>query len=479
MKRQERTRKRKSTNREFAVIAYLFLGLFLALIVYLTYFQVFKSEDIINNAYNKRQEKFAQSIIRGNILSADGKVIAETKVSSDGTETRDYPYSRMFAHVVGYCDNGKTGIESLANFNLLRSHSFILDRIKNEFSNEKNQGDDVITTLNYEVQKAAYEAMGNYQGAVVAIEPTTGKVLTMVSKPDYNPNTIAQDWDSIVNDSDNQDSVLLNRATQGSYTPGSTFKIFTTLEYIREHTSNYQDFSYTCNGSATIDGHTIHCYSGEVHGTINLKEAFAQSCNSAFSTIGVSLNKTKFRNTCENLLFNKALPIALPYTKSSFSIDKSSGTASVMQASIGQEKTTVSPMHMAMVVSAIVNQGTLMKPYFIDYTQNDQGTLVKQYEASEYGTILTKKEANILSNYMRATVEDGTATSLDTSRYTAGGKTGSAQVSDSSDDTHSWFVGYAKKNGKKIAIAVIIEKQGNGSKYAVPIAKKVFDAYFK
>ncbi|MEG2059086.1 MAG: penicillin-binding transpeptidase domain-containing protein [Lachnospiraceae bacterium] len=475
--RSSKKRKNSTRNREFAFIAYLFLGIFVALMGYFTYFQVFKSEDVINNSYNKRQQTFAKTTIRGPILSQDGKVLAKTTVDKAGNETREYPYSNMFAHVIGYEDNGKAGIESTANFNLLRSNSFVLERLVNELENKKNQGDSVVTTLDFDVQKAAYDALGPYNGAVFAIDPETGKILSMVSKPDFNPNTIKKDWDSILKNQD-QTSVLLNRATQGSYTPGSTFKILTTLAYLKEH-PDYRQFQYQCDGSTTTGGQTVHCYGGEVHGTVNLREAFAESCNCAFVNMGLSLNPQKFRKFCDSMLFNSTLPIDFPYTKSSFVIDKNSSKAAIMQASIGQEKTTVSPLHMALIAAAIANNGSLMSPYAIDHTENNTGIIVKQYKPEEYDTLLSQQQAEILQRYMKETVKSGTATALQSSRYTAGGKTGSAQVSDSTDDTHSWFVGYAKNHkGKKIAIAVIVEKEGNGSKYAVPIAKKVFDAYF-
>ena len=187
-------------NREFGVITYLFLGLFLLMMAYLVYFQVFRSEDFINSPYNKRQDTFGEHVVRGEIRSADGVTLAETVVGEDGSEMRYYPYGAMFAHAVGYDVNGKAGIESFANFNLLRSHAFFLEQILNGFQEEKNPGDHVVTTLDYRLQEAAYQALGGNQGAVIAMEPSTGKILAMVSKPDFNPNTIAQDWDAIVSD---------------------------------------------------------------------------------------------------------------------------------------------------------------------------------------------------------------------------------------------------------------------------------------
>ena len=177
---------------------------------YFAYFQFVKSEDFINSPYNKRQDLFARKVTRGEIISADGRILAETITDTDGTETRYYPYANMFAHVVGFSTNGKSGLESIANFNLLRSHTMTLEKVVNELQGEKNIGDSVVTTLNYDLQDTAYGALGKYDGAIVVMEPSTGKILAMVSKPDYDPNNIAEDWDELTAE-DSESSVLLNR----------------------------------------------------------------------------------------------------------------------------------------------------------------------------------------------------------------------------------------------------------------------------
>ena len=142
--------------------------------------------------------------------------------------------------------NGKSGLESEANFQLLTSHSFFLEQMKNEFLGKKNQGDTVISSLNADLQTTAYNSLGDRKGAVVVLEPSTGRILAMVSKPDFDPNTIAQNWDTLVNDESN--SSLLNRATNGAYPPGSTFKIVTALDYFRQKGS-LEGYSYLCQGS--------------------------------------------------------------------------------------------------------------------------------------------------------------------------------------------------------------------------------------
>ena len=165
---------------------------------------------------------------------------------------------------------------------------------------------------------------------------------------------------------DNTDAALLKRATQGLYPPGSTFKILTTLEYIQEH-ADYENYSYTCTGSYTVGDHTIHCYGNKSHGTQNLRQAFANSCNAFYASLGMELDVDRFGQLCDKMLFNTSLPTDLQASKSSFVLEKTDGASAIMATSIGQGQTLVTPFHMALIVSAINNDGILMKPYVLDH----------------------------------------------------------------------------------------------------------------
>ena len=443
------------------------------MISYFIYFQMVKSESVINSSYNSRLDLYAEHVIRGDITTADGTVLAKTTVSDDGSETREYPYGRMFAHVVGYDTNGKSGLESEANFQLLTSHEFFLNQLKNEFKNQKNTGDTVITTLNADLQNTAYNALGDRRGAVVAIEPSTGKILVELSKPDFDPNTIADNWDTLVNDESN--SSLLNRATNGAYPPGSTFKVVTALDYFRTK-GTLEGFSYLCEGSITKEDHTIRCYGGTVHGQEDFYSAFANSCNSAFAEIGDMLGGSSLKETAEDLLFNKSLPLT-SYKKSTFTLTGKSSVAEVMQTAIGQGNTLVSPMHMALITSAIANGGELMKPYLIDSVASSDGETVQTTEPEKYKRLMTVNEANLLGKLMKGVVENGTASALNGRGYTVAGKTGSAEF-DENGSSHSWFIGYSNVDDPDLVVAVIVENGGTGSEAAVPIAGQIFDAYY-
>lgn len=462
-------------NKEFAIITYLFMAIFILMIVYFIYFMVFKSEEVISNARNPRLASFSEHVVRGDILSADEVVLATTKTSEDGEETRVYPYDDMFAHAVGYNCNGNYGVESAANFNLMRSHSFFLTQILNDLQDKKNQGDSVVTTLDFDVQEAAYNALGDRRGAVVVVEVETGKIIAMVSKPDFDPNTIESKWDDIV--SDDSKAALLNRASQGLYAPGSTFKIVTALEYMTENGLE-ADYVHDCEGEVTENGTTIHCYNDKAHGEQGLNEAFADSCNTAFSRIGLELNINRWNALCEKLLFNTKLPARIDHKESRFSLTQGEEAGKVMQTAIGQGDTLVTPLHMAMITAAIANDGEMMETYIIDSIIRDNGSTVKSYGPDSAGVIMSEKEAASLQQMMEEVVESGTGTKLSGQSYKAAGKTGSAEY-DSEGNSHGWFVGYGSKESyNDIAIAVIVENGDSGSASAVPVTKKVFDVYF-
>ena len=456
-------------------VSYIFLGIFLCMIGYFVYFQTMVSSEVITSPYNKRQDTFADRVVRGEIITSDGVVAASTEVAADGTERRVYPYGDLFAHAVGYSSNGKSGLELLANYQLLTSHAYFPERFVNEVKEQKNIGDQVITTLRYDLQKTAYDALGNQKGTVIAMEPSTGKILAMVSKPDFDPNQIESKWESI---STSKESVLLNRATQGKYPPGSVFKIITLLEYIRQG-NDPERWTYECNGSYSADGVTISCYHGKNHGTVDLKTAFAKSCNGAFAAMGLEMDQIELMHTCNQLLFNTSLPVELPFNESSISVDESSPVGTIMQTAIGQATTEVTPMHMALLTCAIANGGQLMEPYMIDSIENYTEERVKKYMPHSYGKLMTAEEASLLTEYMTETVRSGTAAALSNKNYTAAGKTGTAEYSNDKSKSHAWFVGFSNVEAPDLVVCVLVEGAGSGSEFAVPIAEKMFATYYK
>ena len=468
---------RTENHREIMVVTYLFVALFLGMMGYICHFSVTNKQELINNSYNARQTMLLAQNRRGSIYSADGEILAQTKETEDGTEVRVYPYGEIFAHVVGYSTNGRMGVEALGNYYLINSNEPLAQKVADEMAGIKYAGDDIYTTLDVDLQQVAYQALGVYKGAIIVTEPSTGRVLAMVSKPDFDPNNIDSIWDDLISDEDS--SVLLNRVTQGMYPPGSTFKIVTALEYIRENPDSYRSYTYNCVGSFTKGSDRINCYHGTSHGSVNFVSSFAKSCNASFANIGLSLDRSSFDNTLLDLLFNSELPLKSTYSRSKVTVDEGMTDADMMQVAIGQGTTQISPMHLNMITCAIANGGNLMTPYVVDRVENSEGSVIRQFSQSDYGRLMTKEEAQILTDLMAEVVKTGTGRKLSGLSYTAAGKTGSAEYNSVKGDSHAWFTGFAPVEDPQICVTIIVEGAGSGGDFAVPVAKRIFDAYFE
>lgn len=475
--KKRKKQKKKQMNMAILSVTYLFVAVFLGMMFYICHYSVTHRQELINNSYNGRQQMLTAKNVRGKIYAGGGEILAQTITDENGDEERSYPYGNLFAHTVGYSTHGRAGVEALGNYYLIHSNAPLSEKVSNDVEGVKYPGDDVYTTLDVNLQEVANHAMGIYRGAIIVSEPSTGKILAMVSKPDYDPNQIEELWDSLVEDTES--GVLLNRATQGLYPPGSTFKILTALEYMRENPDTYRNYQFQCGGSFTSGTDRINCYHGQSHGSVNFAASFAKSCNSSFANIGLQLDKDEFADTLEELLFNEELPLEIIHNNSHVEVNQDSADSDMMQVSIGQGTTGMTPMHLNMITNAIANEGTLMKPYIVDRVENSTGTVIKQFSPSSYKKLISQQEAESLKELMRGVVEEGTARKLKGLSYTAAGKTGSAEYNSIKEDSHAWFTGFAPADNPQISVTIIIEGAGSGGDFAVPIARRIFDAYFE
>lgn len=469
-------RENRQKNSKMYVTMLAFFAAFLMMAVYFVRYNLTNQSDLFNNNYNSRQELLAEQNIRGSIYSSDGEKLAYTVTLEDGTEKRKYPFGDIFSHVVGYVDYGKSGIEAYANYDLSRSSMSLNNKVANSMADVKHPGDDVYTTFDSKLQKVADKAMGVYDGAIIVTEVKTGRILAMVSKPGFDPNNIKTLFKELSDDEES--SVLLNRATQGLYPPGSIFKIVTTLEYLRENDNDLSKYHYTCNGTFSSGRTTVSCFNHTVHGYQSYENSVTNSCNSSFANIGIGLNLDSFANTLDKLLFNEELPIALPSSVSSYDLVGDGTEDAIIQSSFGQGKTIVTPLLMNMITCAIANDGQVMEPKVIDAVKAADGTIVKSYNASAYKRLMKSTESQILKDLMVQVVKVGTASKLNNLSYSVAGKTGSAEYDSSKVFSHSWFTGFAPAENPEIAVTIIMEQAGTGSSYAVPAAKRIFDAYF-
>ncbi len=480
---RKKANKSRIINKDILKMSVFFSILFFALIFWLIYFTGFRSSAVLNNSYNKRSDELKQVVVRGNIYSSNGELLAYTECDEAGGEKRIYPYGNIASHIVGFQEHGGLGLESSYNYHLLNSNINIFDKIKNEFNSVKNPGDSLCLTLDIGLQTFISQLLdGAGDSAAVALNPETGEILAMVSKPDFDPDSINENWDSLVNDENS--SVLLNRAAQGLYAPGSTFKIFTLYEYMKEHPEDYSGYHYFCEGSLDVQGAKMNCFEYTAHGDENLMQSLAYSCNCSFSNIGLGIDLVKFESTLNSLLFNTDLPIDLPANKSSYVMKPDASVAEIMQTSIGQGRTLCTPLHLACIMSAIANDGVLMKPHNVSKIINDNGNIVTEYKPEIYGACFSAGEASVLREYLEDVICEGTAAWVfSDSFYDLYGKTGTAETVsnfnvDAESADHSWFAGCAEYNGKKVVLCLIIEKAQDTWGSAAQFSKEIFDYCF-
>ncbi len=476
--REPDNRRRIRFPNPIQVIGGIFAALFLFMSVYLCHYAYTNRQVMMSNSYNTRQKILVEQNVRGDILSRDGTILAHSATGADGKEIREYPFANLFSHVIGFATKGKSGVEALENYYLLRSDISLSEKARYTDEEQKYPGDVVTTSLDIGLQQTAYKALAAYRGAIVATDVRTGEILAMVSKPDFDPNEIDQIWGDLVAAGEG-DSRLVNRVTQGIYPPGSTFKIITALEYIRENPTTYRNFRFRCGGHFTHDGETIHCFHGESHGDVDFYKAFQKSCNSSFANIGVSLDHAAFAATLKELRFGEEMPLELPYTKSRAAIDVDTSDGDVMQLSIGQGTTAMTPMHLNMITQVIANGGVMLAPRIILSVDSADGKNIRQSDVQEIGRVMSGEEAQILTEMMTLVVNGGTGKRLEGLAYQAAGKTGSAEFnSQQKTESHAWFTGFAPAEDPRIAVTVIVEEAGGGGEYAVPMAKRMFDAFF-
>lgn len=465
----------RKNNKSIIVSTLIFVITFIAMAGYLIYFNLTQAESIINNSYNKRQGVLSRHTIRGSILSDDKTKLAVTNVDDDGNETRYYPYSGLFSHTIGYLNNGGYGLESLYGYYMLHSNQNFFEQIGNDLSGNRNTGDNVVTTLNVGLQKACYDALGSNRGAVIVMEPSTGKILAMVSKPDFDPNTLAANWSQITGEG--SDSVLVNRATQGLYPPGSTFKLITMLEYLREHKNDYGQYHYICDGTYELGNNTINCVRTTAHGDVDLFSSLAVSCNCSFINIGLSLDLDRYKKTAEKMLFNKELPTNLEYNKSRFVLNGESSEWDIAQTSFGQGKTVITPFHLALITCTIANNGTLMEPYLVSSVESTNGMTVKKFKEEKYDTLITEKEASLLKKGMEQVVKDSFSWLFGGVEYTLAAKSGSAQYGTEGYE-HSLYASFSPADNPEIAVVAVVEGGPQRNTTAAEVTKQIYDYYY-
>lgn len=440
--------------------------------VYFTGITVSKAAQVCNNPYNRRIKQLEATKLKGKIVAADNTILAQSILGEDGMVYRLYPHGMMTAYITGQMSIGRTGLEDAYFLDLYSVGLNVFEKIKREAKGELLEGNRIVTTIDMKLQKTAYEALEGYRGVVGVVEVKTGKILTLVSTPSYDANEISVQWEQL---NQRKDAPLLNRFTQGLYPPGSTFKLVTTLAYLRQHKEN--EFFYECLGTAQVRNTTVHCYQQEAHGKQTLEEAFANSCNTAYASLGERISVEGFQKLAKELGFGIVWEETIPYKADSFALTKETENVSFVQTMFGQGETLITPFHNLMIIAAIANKGTLQMPYLVERMENCDGILLEEYQSEGTKRLISEEEAKVLTRYMIEASKEFMQ-EWEERGITVAGKTGSAEYAQGKP-AHAWYVCFAPAKEPEIAICVLVESVGTGREYAVPVAKKLLEVYWK
>ncbi len=459
-------------------IMIIFLVVFFVLISYLAYFTLIKGPEIVTRPDNRRMWDIRNKVVRGIIYDRNGKELSVSEKKSGSSDyKRVYKGGAVTAHALGYYDPqyGITGLENLYDSYLSSNISAsLLAWIGNGFKEVNKKGDDVYSTLDYQLQKTAYDSLGSSKGSVVVLKVDTGEILAMVSKPSYDPNNLNKNWETLVK---NKNIPLLNRSVSGLYPPGSTFKVVTAVSAL-ENITGIKNETFTDKGKLNLGGgYTLSNDRGEVLGKIKLETALVKSSNVFFGSLGIRLENDLFK-TAQDFRFNKDIPsTGLIIDKSRFPKYKTHEKGNMAQSGIGQAEVLATPIQMALVAQTIANDGVMMKPTLVNKVTDYNGNTVQSLKSSEIEQITSAQYASEIRKYMREVVSKGTGTRAQVSGIQVCGKTGTAQHIESKTP-HSWFIGFAPYKNPQIAIAVIVEEGGYGGVAAAKISQKVMSRYF-
>ncbi|MFJ3573866.1 peptidoglycan D,D-transpeptidase FtsI family protein [Streptomyces rubiginosohelvolus] len=470
----------------------IFCGiLVLSLLIRDNWLQYVRADELNSHKYNRRVEIERYAHERGDII-VDGKAItgsAETE-DSDFTYKRVWKNGPLWAPVTGYSSQAfdSSQLENLEDGILTgNDDQLFFDRTLSMFTGEKKRGGNIVTTLNGDAQRAAFKGLGDKKGAVVALDPKSGAILALASTPSYDPSVFAG---NSMKDSDNRqkllkdkDKPMLNRALRETYPPGSTFKVVTAAAALENGLYDDIDAKTESPLPWTLPQSTTELKN---EGSIpckdaSLREALRWSCNTVFGKMSDDLGNRKMIEQTDKFGFNKEVFTPVRADASIYPEDNKPQNA---MAGIGQASNRTTPLQMAMVASAIANDGKLMQPYMVAERQAPNLDPVYTAEPEELSRALSGENAQKVQQMMETVVKDGTGTNAQIPGVTVGGKTGTAQHGlNNSEKPYAWFISYAKTdNGSPVAVAVVVE-DGNanrddisGGGLAAPIARDVMKA---
>ena len=411
----------------------------------------------------------ATNSVRGDITDRAGNLLATTAEDGSRQYTSNAAARRALSQTVGdTAGMSGTGIETFYSSTLLDISTSLVDRLSELFKSKRHVGSSIRITVDGPLQAyIADKFPEGYRGAVCVINYRTGEILAMVSMPNYDPCDLAVRSDTQV-----EDTAYLNRCLQGLYTPGSVFKIVTLASALGNDTG-VTGQAFSCAGEWAYEGGHIVCAGNTAHGILNLKDAFKRSCNVTFGKLAYQLGLERLRATAERFGFNENFKFGDFVIYNSAFPEAVNSMNGLVWAGIGQGEVLVTPLHMAMIAGTVANGGAMMKPLLIQRVTNTQGATTAVARSEVYRQVLDGQTAGIIADFMRQTVESGTATRAAIKGLRVCGKTGSAEVSDNKEiETNAWFTGFIQDDEHPYAIAVVIEGGGAGARMPSELAAK-------
>lgn len=449
-------------------IGFVLLGLFVIMIIYLSYLQVVSGPALADNPYNQRFQEMEAQVRRGTIYDAGGAVLAKTEFSGNRGK-RVYPAGAGTAHLVGFVSQryGRTGIESVYDRYLLGMDG--PDRVRNFTNrtlNQEQSGGDVFLTVDSALQRQAMDLLGGRRGAVILLDVRTGAIRLMASSPTYDPNQLDKIWAQLL---DNKDSPLINRTVQGAYPPGSTFKVVTAAGALTANPGLAGDI-YDCPGYLMVNGYRLTDLAA--HGEVDTRKALALSCNTTFARMGLKLGADGFNRTFRAFGLEQDPLVEIPVRAGTMAGKMSQ--EELASSSIGQGELMISPLHMALVAAGIAKNGVIMRPYLVETVKDSRGEIVRRTVPEPWLNPVPPNIAGLIKEGMVDAVQYGTARGAAVAGMKVAGKTGSAQ--NPKGQTHAWFIGFAPADQPRMAIAVILENAGSGGAVAAPIAGRLLSS---
>ncbi|MFJ4779630.1 peptidoglycan D,D-transpeptidase FtsI family protein [Streptomyces sp. NPDC088762] len=469
------------------------LLLVLALLVRVTWVQAYQGQALADDKNNRRNLIGQYENPLGNIIVGGEAITGSTRTGGkDFGYKRTYTNGPLYAPITGYSSQafGTSMLEGVYK-NVLNGSDSRLKTMMDMLTNKRAAPGNVLTTIDPDVQKAAYDALQGKQGAAVAIDPSTGRILGVVNNPSYDPGRItgANDTEAWEELSADKGKAMENVALRKPQAPGSTFKLVTLAAAIENGLVSSIDQNTSVPGDYTIPGTRTKLKSevpDEMCHNASPRTALRLSCNNVFADFAHRLGQDKMRAMAEKLGFNTQIDTPVRTNPPSKYPSKKMSVDQVAQTGIGQFDVQATPLQMAMVTAAIENGGKLVAPHMVSQVTDAGGNVLESFEDPKSQQVMSEKTASMLRDAMRTVATEGGGKSAQVPGAEVGGKTGTAQRGvNNSLPPLAWFTSYGKLDGKQIAVAVVIENSDTdrseigGGKLAAPIAQKMMEAWLK